>query len=128
MPWFLTIPRPSRMTLGDVVVLAAAGLEDPAAELQRIYDWYFDRATAAARAAFATAGAILLAFLGAYTDDKLGTGEAVALAATTIPFFLIGGIRSLALNSLHREYVRAQAILVRLKPYQPVLASYWSWV
>jgi hypothetical protein len=105
----------SAFTVGDLICLAAPDVkDDPAAHLQTVFNWYFERATMIVRLSFGTAAGSFASLFGAALDDQ-GGFEVLLLLGAGVAGASIGVVQLRLLAHLHREFVEAVRLLGALR-------------
>ena len=99
-------------------LLTLVEVEDGEAQLQHIYDWYFERSMSTMRACFAAAGASFATLLGAALDDKGGWPVWLLLAAGILASAL-GVVQLRLLAHLPHELASGLQALSRIRSIQP---------
>ena len=108
--------------ISDVLRLARSDLEDASGQLDKMFDWRYDRATTTAKAMVGLGASIFLAVLAAvyqhnskssWTPVYWGAGGAAAV-------LVFGMIMYGRLRRIYREYVVAHELLasaLRVRPF-----------
>jgi hypothetical protein len=112
--------RTRPLKVAELLDLAQSS-DEPEVRVEKIFDWFFERAMSTVRLTLGAAGAALLGLVAAYLQrgaDLSAAGALVTAAVTGLSaavLVAIGLRRAQKLNGLHREYVSALKLLAAFR-------------
>jgi hypothetical protein len=105
----------SAFTIGDLFDLAEANTsDDPAARLEKVFDWYFDRAMSVIRFGFLLSGGSFGSLIGAALNHQTDWPIYVLLGAGLLGA-VVAVVQMRILAHLHREFVASVRLLAVLR-------------
>ncbi len=114
------------VTVRNLIDLVLSDTTDPSDRIEKMFEWYFDRAKAIVTWWLGAASSITIALIATYFSEKsrLTGWWAVLVLVLAICSFLYGVYRLYLMRRINREFIAALSLYSRLGTIKPFLRMY----